>query len=175
MRLFVAIDCEAVKDVLVLAQKEFSSLKARLTQSFHLTLLFIGEADANECELIKEKLEAVQFRPFKLQLSQLGTFTSYSQRVIWCGVNESKPLIKLQQRINKAINGENTVIKYSPHITLARIKKYRRGLKANEKQMMDEGLKKEVVGCIFQVNHFVLYESTTSPKGAIYKVIKKYS
>jgi 2'-5' RNA ligase len=174
MRLFVAIDCEDAAKELVSAQKVFAPLKARLTKSFHLTLLFIGEVSRPEAEIIKEQLNQVSLSPFDLQLSELGTFVSYSQKVIWCGVQESKPLLKLHQAIYKTLKENDDVHKYTPHITLARIKKHQR-MNASDKQVLDEGLKKEVKSCSFQVSRFVLYESTITPNGPVYRVIEEYS
>ncbi|WP_430816858.1 RNA 2',3'-cyclic phosphodiesterase [Carboxylicivirga sp. RSCT41] len=173
MRLFVAIDCDRAKNELVLAQKEFATLNARFTQSFHLTLLFIGKVDNDNAEVIIDKLRTVPLTPFELHLTQLNTFKSHAQKVIWCGVNESQPLLQLHEDISKAIYGEKTIHKYSPHITLARVKNYR-SLTNNEKIVLDRGLKKEVTACSFEVRHFVLYESRSSPGGPIYKVLKKY-
>lgn len=174
MRLFVAIDCEEVKDELLMAQKEFASLRARLTKNFHLTLCFIGEVNHTEVEKIKEKLIQVSAAPFRLQLSKLGTFTSYSQRVIWCGLVQSKPLFQLHHQIYHIINEGDEQHKYLPHITIARLRKHQK-MKRDEKQVLDNGLKKEGLDCSFSVNKFKLYESTNTPKGPIYRVIKEYN
>ncbi|MCU4158107.1 RNA 2',3'-cyclic phosphodiesterase [Carboxylicivirga sp. A043] len=173
MRLFVAIDCEAIKDELLLAQKQFTLLKARFPKCFHLTLHFIGEVNKEETETIKKKLSEIKAASFWFKLSQLGAFASYSQKVIWCGVEESEPLIQLHHKINKAITGDDRLRKYTPHITLARIKKHQK-MTETEKRILDVGLKKELGQCSLKVNHFILYESTITPQGPIYRVVKEY-
>lgn len=174
MRLFVAIDCDTVKKEMIIAQNEFSSIKARFTQSFHLTLQFIGEVSKAQSEVIREELEGVCLAPFVLKISELGIFTSYSQMVIWRGVSESKSLIQLHQQIYHLINGDENSYNYSPHITLARIKNHQR-MNEREKRVLDEGLKKKLPECSFQVNQFKLYESTITTKGPNYRVIQEYT
>ncbi|MBK3518123.1 RNA 2',3'-cyclic phosphodiesterase [Carboxylicivirga marina] len=174
MRLFVAIDCSELKAHLTGQQKPFYPLKARFTQSFHLTLKFIGDVEQNKLETLVERLILANVKPFTLSVNRLGTFTSYSQKVIWCGVQESNQLNILQSKVCEAIEGEGVIKKaYHPHITLARIKKHQQ-LERQEKELLNRELKKEIKTESLKVDAFTLYESIITKQGPVYRVIKKY-
>ena len=61
MRLFIAIDCNELKDYFKELQNKIDNSFAKLkpVSAFHLTLKFLGEVPDN-VEAIKEKLETIQ-------------------------------------------------------------------------------------------------------------------
>ena len=94
-------------------------------------------------------------------------------RIIWAGLEKSETLMFLRKKIDTAllqIGVTPEKRKFSPHITLARLKntppqKVARFLSGN-------GLFSQEP---FQVEDFKLYSSTLTPKGAIHKVERIYS
>jgi len=172
MRLFIAIDSsKEIQDYLLEIQNKLDTQNANLraVKSFHLTLKFLG--DVKNPEDIIKKLKQIKFKKFDLTLSTLGVFPNENHiRVVWLGLNESEELINLYQDI------ENTLeqfkfkkdFKFHPHFTLARVSFVK------DKTKFNQNLEKiNIEEKTFSVNDFVLYESTLTPTGPIYKIRKK--
>ena len=139
----------------------------------HLTVRFIGEVDGALFLDIKNTLEEVSISPFDLQLKGVGHFPPRgAPRVIWVGLKTGKPLQLLRKKIDGAllqIGLKPEGRKFSPHITLARLKntplqKVADFLSANGLFSQEH----------FQIDEFKLYSSTLTPKGAIHKVERVY-
>jgi 2'-5' RNA ligase len=92
----------------------------------HLTLRFIGSADAASLTEIEEKLSRINIPEFTLRLNEIGYFPRKGKiRVIWLGAEKSPLLMDLQNRADKAVTEVlNKMNEYSftPHVTLARMK-----------------------------------------------------
>ncbi len=174
MRLFIAIDWTEKDGELKALQNAFSPVKARFPKDFHLTFKFIGEVSAEDCNWITAQLQSVVNDSFVLKVNSLGTFKSYSQKVIWCGLEKSLSLSELNRKIDGALEARFAKSTgFSPHITLARIK-HPHKLKERDKALIDERLKMEVEPFTLSVHEFLLIESRLKPEGPIYKVIKRY-
>jgi 2'-5' RNA ligase len=87
----------------------------------HLTLHFLGEADAGRTVAA---LRAVSLPAFSLDLAGVGQFPSAGGAVtLWAGVRESPELLGLHAAVAAALAGEGfrpEVRRYAPHVTLAR-------------------------------------------------------
>lgn len=98
--------------------------------NFHLTLGFLGELDQKSIDnLVNElELELSQLNQSTCFFTGLGAFPNFRQpRVIWIGVKNTPELVLLTSTIHEIchknglkVNAEKT----TPHVTLARIKKY---------------------------------------------------
>jgi 2'-5' RNA ligase len=113
LRLFVSIEVpDSVKDEIETAQQE---LRRRLPQTqaswtrreqFHLTLVFLGNVDAQRVpELTQALNSAIQaFPPLQLRAEQLGFFPNARfPRVLWVGVRDTQnQLNALQKAIQSA-------------------------------------------------------------------------
>jgi 2'-5' RNA ligase len=139
----------------------------------HLTVRFIGEVDGPLFLDIKNTLEEISISPFDIQLKGVGHFPPRgAPRVIWVGLKTGKPLQLLRKKIDGAllqIGLKPEGRKFSPHITLARLKntplqKVADFLSANGLFSQEH----------FQIDEFKLYSSTLTPKGAIHKVERVY-
>ena len=87
------------------------------TANLHLTLAFIGET--KETEAVKDALKTLQYKPFKLTLSENGCFGD----ILWVGVKGNQGLTGAARGVRSAL--ENAGISYEkdkfvPHITLIR-------------------------------------------------------
>ena len=128
MRVFIALDLEELKDYFKEIQEQIPKdlAKIKLVSSFHLTLKFLGEIDIEKEKRIKEELNKIKFKPFKLKLTKkLGFFPDRNYiKVIWIGLENNKELIKLQKQVERLISKYHMRIdfKFTPHLTLARIK-----------------------------------------------------
>ena len=134
---------------------------------------FIGEVGGALFLDIKNTLEEINISPFDIQLKGVGHFPPRgAPRVIWVGLEKSEPLQLLRKKIDSAllkIGLEPERRKFSPHITLARLKNTPLQKVANF--LSGNGLFSQEP---FQVDDFKLYSSTLTPKGAIHKVERVY-
>ena len=141
--------------------------------SIHLTLKFLGEISPDQVALIQEKLEEriSLFEPFVLEIRGLGAFPSISRpRIVWAGLKIENHLVSLHRDVENAmqeIGFEPDTRKFSPHITLARIKSPGN---ENSLEAVLGKMKNFKMGCS-PVHSVRLYESILNPAGAVHKVL----
>ncbi|MBI2133326.1 RNA 2',3'-cyclic phosphodiesterase [Candidatus Woesearchaeota archaeon] len=162
MRLFIAIDFpEEAKAELRKAQQHLSHAKATIKKDFHMTLKFLGEVTPDDAGRLQKKLREIEASAFKACIDGIGVFPSEKYiRVIWAGLKPEDETIKLQKKINSAIGKEfPDDHKFSPHITLARIKHI------EDKNAFLQQLKKTKLEKIsFTIDSFKLKKSTLRGK-----------
>jgi 2'-5' RNA ligase len=174
-RLFIAVDLPGTMKK-NLERMFFGIPGARWValDQLHLTVRFIGEVDGALFLDIKNTLEEVSISPFDIQLKGVGHFPPRgAPRVIWVGLEKSEPMQLLRKKIDGAllkIGLEPEGRKFSPHITLARLKNT--PLQKVADFLSANGLFSQEP---FQIDDFKLYSSTLTPKGAIHKVERVYS
>lgn len=122
MRLFIAIEFnKEIKDTLLKTLHELKKAgvggKYVPGDNLHLTLAFIGES--NRAFEIKEAINAVKFKPFKIKLDKPGNFGD----LLWAGISGGQALSKVSAELRS--NLEATGIDYDkkpfkPHVTLIR-------------------------------------------------------
>jgi len=86
-------------------------------QNLHLTLAFIGET--KETEAVKTALQSIEFKPFKLSLSDLGCFGD----ILWIGLKGNQGLSSAAKSVRGALDAAGIDYdkkKFTPHITLIR-------------------------------------------------------
>ena len=173
-RLFIAVDLpEEIRNNL--GKISFGIPGARWVDplQIHLTVRFVGEVDGTTFLDIKAALEQVRLSPFLLALKGVGHFPPRGKpRVLWVGIEQSQPLQTLKNRIDKILAGvglQPEGRKFSPHITLARLRNSPIHKVANF--LAGNGLFSQEP---FEVMDFKLYSSSLTPKGAIHKVEKVY-
>ena len=175
MRLFTAIGLDSAVTDRLLALKPAAAAGWRKTrwvnrEQLHITLRFIGEVRPDAGAHIRSKLRKVEFSPFRLQISGLGTFGRHrSPHVVWAGIDACPEIIKLFKEISYAIDNKNNNQNFTPHITLARF----RGSRPIE---LDEFISSHQGFSIpaFQVDCFTLYLSTLKPAGAVHEALEHY-
>ncbi len=87
------------------------------TQNLHLTLAFIGETD--EVPAVKAALKEISLKPFRLTLSQMGSFGN----ILWAGVKGNQGLSAAARQVRDALDQAGIAYdqkKFEPHITLVR-------------------------------------------------------
>jgi len=173
-RLFIAIDPPPeVRDQLTGLCCGLPDARWTPPEQLHLTLCFIGEVDGATFLDIREALEQIQAAPFSLRLQGVGFFPPRGQpRVVWAGVEKSEPLMVLQRKITTrlfqlGVELENR--KFSPHITLARLKETPAAKVG--KYLAINGL---FTSDPFAVDRFSLYSSVLGRKGATHVVEQAY-
>jgi 2'-5' RNA ligase len=173
-RLFIAVDLpETIKQNLEAMFFGIPGARWVAPDQIHLTVRFIGDVDGNLFHDIKNVLEEIQIPPFELHMKGMGHFPPRGKpRVIWAGIERSEPLQLLRKKIDIAllkIRVEPEKRKFSPHITLARLKnspqhKVGNFLAGNNMFSQEP----------FTAEDFRLYSSVLTPKGAIHKVERIY-
>ena len=174
-RLFIAVDLpETIKENLESMSFGIPGAKWVSPDQLHLTLRFVGEVDGALFRDIKNILDEVNLARFSLQLKGVGYFPPRkAPRVLWVGLEKSEPLQLLRKKIDSAllrVRVEPEGRKFSPHITLARLKNTPIQKIANF--LAGNGLFSQEP---FLVEDFKLYSSVLSPKGAYHKVERIYS
>ncbi|MEM1200389.1 MAG: RNA 2',3'-cyclic phosphodiesterase [Pseudomonadota bacterium] len=94
-------------------------------ENYHLTLRFIGDIENGAANELVEALEAVTPSRFELELSGAGYFGGAKPRAIWAGVKAPQDLEQLQarqERVCQQLGLAPEQRKYTPHVTLARLK-----------------------------------------------------
>ncbi|MDZ7758493.1 RNA 2',3'-cyclic phosphodiesterase [Rhodohalobacter sp.] len=95
-------------------------------RQLHLTLRYIGDADAGVLKELEDKLAKFDIPEFTLRLRDIGFFPKRGTvRVIWLGAEISSTLIELHDFVDKAVSevtNSESEHSFTPHVTLARVK-----------------------------------------------------
>ena len=122
MRLFIAVTLsDELKKTITGTLHEMKKASVHgsyvSTQNLHLTLAFIGET--KNTAAVKEALRTVAFKPFKLSLSDLGTFGD----LLWVGMKGNQGLSGAAKGVRDALDAAGIDYdrkKFVPHITIIR-------------------------------------------------------
>jgi 2'-5' RNA ligase len=97
-------------------------------ENYHITLRFIGDVDGRTADEIVERLDRIDRPEFQIRLDGIGAFGSKKPHSIWAGVSPSPEMAALQgeiERICQRIGLPPDPRKFTPHVTLARLKSSR--------------------------------------------------
>lgn len=140
--------------------------------NYHITLRFIGDIDEPTADEIADGLARVARPGFALSLDGLGAFGSRRPHALFAGVKSSPALRDLQaehERIIQQIGLEPERRKFTPHVTLARLKG------ASEPDVAAYlGLRGDFRTAAFPVGRFVLLSSRASRGGGPYLMEEAY-
>ncbi|HEY0283359.1 MAG TPA: RNA 2',3'-cyclic phosphodiesterase [Rhizomicrobium sp.] len=173
MRLFVAIALpDEVARSLAALQAGVPGARWQAREQLHLTLRFIGEVDGRDAASIDDALAAITAPAFSLELKGVGAFGGKRPHALWAGVVPSEPLLHLQRKIESALQRiglEAEGRKYTPHVSLARLKGTPNGHVVDF--LTDHAL---YASPPFTASGFILYSSLLTPNGSIYRAEKAY-
>ena len=127
-RLFFALwPDEAVRDAVVAAGEaaaKAGGIRGRRMQDerIHMTLLFLGDLDADGEAQARAVAAGIRVPPFQLTLDQAGSF--YRAKVLWVGAQESPPeLMALHLGLRDGLArliGDKSREALAPHLTCHR-------------------------------------------------------
>jgi len=173
MRLFVAFSLpEEVAQSLLALQAGVPGANWRTREQLHLTLRFIGEVDGRDAAAIDDALMTISAPAFSLQLKGVGEFGGRHPHTLWVGVNGSDAILHVQRKIESALQRiglEPERRKYTPHVTLARLKGTPHGRVIDF--LAGHAL---YASAPFPAEAFILYSSQLSPNGSIYCAERAY-
>lgn len=172
-RLFTAIEIpEEVGATLSMLRGGLPGARWIDPENYHLTLRFIGDIDDALAREIACLLADVERPPFELRLEGLSSFGGRRPRAVFAAAGTSAPLHELQaehERLLQRIGLEPEGRKFSPHVTLARLRD------SSARQVADYlGARGPFRSPSFQVTRFVLYSSRASVGGGPYVVEAAY-
>jgi 2'-5' RNA ligase len=141
-------------------------------ENYHLTLRFIGDVDDALAREIASLLGRVRRREFELRLDGLTSFGGRKPRAVVATVAPSPSVMELQaehERLMQRVGLEPEGRKYTPHITLAR-------LRDSTSREVAEYLSARGAfnSAPFTVSRFVLFSSRASVGGGPYVVEAVY-
>ncbi len=97
-------------------------------ENYHLTLRFIGDIEGHMADEIVHALDRIHKQEFTLTLSGIGAFGGKKPHSIYAGVAPSPELYALQEqmeRICQRLGLPADARKFTPHVTIARLKNLR--------------------------------------------------
>src|SRR4029077_2800996 len=141
-------------------------------ENYHLTLRFIGDVDDLVAHEVASLLGRVKRGPFELHLEGLTSFGGRKPRAVVATVAPVQALLDgeaEQERLMQRIGLEPEGRKYTPHVTLAR-------LRDSSSRDVAEYLSTRgpLFGSSFRVPHFVLFSARASVGGGPYVVEADY-
>ena len=135
-----------------------------LTENLHLTLVFLGECDAQQAEAVKSILDEIKFSEFTLSLDKVGYFKRDGGNTWWVGLKENKSLLGLQTDLSERLRQKGFNLesrKYLPHVTIGREVKMRPGF-----------ILPEILQIGFNVKSIELMKSERKNGKLIYNIVK---
>lgn len=141
-------------------------------ENYHLTLRFIGDIDDALAHEIAHMLGRVRRMSFELRLDELISFGGRKPRAVVAAVSPVAPLMELQaehERILQRLGLEPEGRKYTPHVTLARLRD------TSSRQVADFlSARGHFRSASFAISRFVLFSSRASSGGGPYIVEADY-
>ena len=182
VRTFLAIDLpDSLKADIAEAVAHWKGFKAGVRwvdpARMHLTLRFFGDLEESSISAVSAACRevAVSCSPISMKLLATGVFPALRRpRVLWIGVGseEREALFGLRDRLETRLAQEGfqrDEKRFSPHVTVGRVKTGR-----NMARLMDDFMRYEPAGEGFTVKSMVLYSSTLTPQGPVYRQIEEF-
>jgi RNA 2',3'-cyclic 3'-phosphodiesterase len=140
-------------------------------ENYHVTLRFIGDVDVSVAREAAYVLDGVARKAFDVRLDGLSSFGGNKPRAIVATVAQTRQLSELQaehERLMRRIGLEPEGRKYTPHVTLARLRD------ASSRDVADYLAARPYRSAQFRATRFVLYSARDSVGGGPYVVEADY-
>jgi 2'-5' RNA ligase len=176
IRLFIAMPLgdqaeQKLSNIIAECREHGGSVKWVRPENIHLTIRFLGDTDESLIEKLKQLIDEVvtEFSPVETTIDQLGAFPNLKRpRVIWTSISsETETLAKLARQVElrvRKLRFEADKKSFKAHLTLGRVRK---------PQGLDDLLsfleKYTVEPIPVRFDRLVLFQSTLTPQGSIYK------
>jgi len=184
-RIFIAINLpEDIKKKFAGYQRKWPKLPIRWTktENLHITLEFIGYVDDGEileiCQAAKKA--ASKHNPFLIKLTDIcyGPLNKKPPKMVWAIGEESRELASLRNDLEKSLsdfpgNSQSLSVndkerKFSPHITLGRIRQWEwRRIEPEERPAVEES-----VSLTFEARSIEVMESRLKRGGSEYIILE---
>jgi RNA 2',3'-cyclic 3'-phosphodiesterase len=141
-------------------------------ENYHLTLRFIGDIDDSTAREIHATLEKIRRPPFIVTIEELCSFGGAKPRALVARARPAPPLVELQahqERLIRRIGIAPEPRKFTPHVTLARLRAASCAGVAEYLSARGYFLTRR-----FEAKRFVLFSSRASIGGGPYVVEAAY-
>jgi len=139
---------------------------------YHITLRFIGDIDDRLAHDIASLLDGVKRRAFDVRFDELAAFGGHKPRAVIAAVDPVAPLVELQaeqERLMRRVGLEPEGRKFTPHVTLARLRT------SSSRDVADYlSTRGPVFGSSFRASRFVLFSARASVGGGPYVIEADY-
>jgi 2'-5' RNA ligase len=141
-------------------------------ENYHLTLRFIGDVDDVTAHEVADLLSRIKRGGFQLHMEGLTSFGGRKPRAVVAQVAPERALLDVQaeqERLLQRIGLEPEGRKFTPHVTLARLRE------SSSRQVADYLAARGFFRTSpFRVSRFVLFSSRSSVGGGPYVVEASY-
>jgi len=183
LRLFFAVPlADELREPIAQIQQELKATGVKVSwtklENLHFTLKFLGDTSAERVSELSEVAASVAAvnSAHQIQISGVGGFPSSQRpRVVWVGCTAGGEQFAelgqaLDQTLVQAELAEPEKRKFSPHLTIGRVRSRHR---LEELAAAMAELSEGEIGQM-QVNHFVLMRSQLHPTGAVYTPLARF-
>jgi 2'-5' RNA ligase len=182
VRTFIAVDInQAIRDRLLALQETLARATADVKwvepENLHVTLLFLGEVGERDlldvCRIVAE--QTAQQPAFSMTVETVGCFPNARRpRTLWVGVGEgTQELCALHDCLETPLLDQGCYRreerKYTPHITLGRVKSNGPALELGIALARHAGWR----GGQTHVRELLVMGSQLTPKGPVYTVLSR--
>lgn len=176
IRAFLGLDLPpAVRGALQVQQFLLPLPRKVEPETFHLTLVFLGDCPEPALEIAHEGFAALREPRFELSLRGLGLFGKTKPRAAWAGVTPSPALLHLQSKVETIAHRAGCPIdrrKFVPHVTLGRFSPppLADALRLERAVAMGAGFRSDP----WPVTELVLWRSHHTAHGSRYETLARY-
>ncbi len=170
MRAFISIEIsEDIKREILKIQEQLPEFAGKLIEfeNLHLTLKFLGDIDKKELKEIRKRLNEIRSKEFETGIDILGFFSEDFIRIIWLHITNCE---KLQKLIDEKLGDLFEKERFTPHLTIARVKNIQ-----DKKKFLEEFRKIKMPPLRFKVEKFYLKESILTEEKPIYRDLAVYN
>lgn len=180
IRAFIAVEIDRslkqkISELISKLKKSDTNIKWVNENQIHFTLKFLGNIEENKVQAISAVLKSItsHSKEFALTLSGIGAFPDMKRpRVIWIGADKGAEELKsLSSKIEielEKIGFKKEKREFKSHLTLGRVRENRDSDHFLKMQKWSLSLGET------KINKLILFQSTLTPKGAIYTPLSEY-
>ena len=172
-RLFTGLSLpETIARQLTTIRSGLSGARWIEAEDFHITLRFIGDVGENEANEVHSLLGLIRRPAFTVTVGGLDVFGGSKPRAIVASVRPTAHLLELQaeqERLFRRMGLAAETRKYTPHVTLARLRQTSPIAVADFLSVRGFLASRE-----FEVDHFALFSARDSVGGGPYIVEASY-
>ena len=176
IRAFLGIDLPPeVRGVLAIQQFLLPLPRKVEPETFHLTLVFLGDCPEPALEAAHDDFAALREGAFPVQLQGFGLFGKDRPHTAWAGVSPSPALMHLQAKVETIARRAGCPIdarRFTPHVTLGRFPPppFAETARLERAIAMGAGFRTDP----WQVEELVLWQSNRTGRGPHYEALARY-
>ena len=141
--------------------------------NYHITLRFMGDVDYTLANEIVLQMSQIQCPEFDLSLRGFGSFGAKKPHSVFAAVQNNEDLLLLHHELERRMRKlglKSDKHEYTPHVTLARLKKSAEPIDVANYLTLRGGFRTDQ----FRVPRFILYSSRDSTGGGPYVIEESF-